>query len=252
VQQNDLILLDAVLEVASLASPTSPRTVSQREFDDARARSLIYPNLPRAKRITEKLGLKWGEVLAVAHAHRDEQNRLLGAKGREPNTKWVTPENAASALAVVAHRLGVDSPTQDEYRREREKMLATDAKRWMHGRQLRMPSRQQIVAVHGSWDAALLAADLLTTAERERKPAKPMVRGKQNDCVAEIARYLTETGRRHSTAEGYKDWRSKQKAAPSMRTIVARHGSWSTAHSEALDLLVEREVLSRPPFGGAA
>lgn len=250
-QQNDLILLDAVLEVASLASATSSRAVSQRAFDDARARSLIYPNLPRAKRITEKLGLEWHEVLAVAHAHRDEQNKLLGPKRRGPDAKWVTRENAASALAVVAHRLGADSPTEGEYRREREKMLAADAKRWMHGGQLRMPSEQQIVGVHGSWDAALHAAGLLTTAERERKPAKPMARGKQNDCVAEIARYLTEEGR-HSTAEGYEDWRSKQQAAPSTATIVARHGSWSTAHSEALDLLVEREVLSRPPFGGAA
>jgi hypothetical protein len=241
--QNDLTLLDAVLEVASLANPTSSRTVSQREFDEARSRSLFYPNLSRAKRITERLGLKWHEVLAVAHAHRDEQNKLLGAKGRGPNAKWVTPENAASALAVVAHRLGKDSLTQGEYRRERAKMLAHDAKRWMHGGQLRMPSEQQIVGVHGSWDAALSAASLQSTTQRERKPAKPRPRGKgASDCVAAVVRYLKEAGDNHPTSTGYEDWRSTQAAAPSLNTINKRHSGWHVVLGEAESRLLEEKL----------
>ncbi len=241
--QNDLTLLDAVLEVASLANPTSSRTVSQREFDEARSRSLFYPNLSRAKRITERLGLKWHEVLAVAHAHRDEQSKLLGAKGRGPNAKWVTPENAAFALAVVAHRLGKDSLTQGEYRRERAKMLAHDAKRWMHGGQLRMPSEEQVVGVHGSWDAALSAASLQSTTQRERKPAKPRPRGKGvSDCVAAVLRYLKEAGGNHPTATGYEDWRSTQAAVPSLGTINKRHGGWSVVLGEAEDRLLEEKL----------
>jgi hypothetical protein len=240
--QNDLTLLDAVLEVASLASPTSPQTVSQRAFDEARSRSLFYPNLSRAKRITERLGLKWPDVLAVAHAHPDEQNHLLGAKGREPNAKWVTPENAASALAVVAKRLNADSLTQGEYRREREKMLAADAKRWMHGGQLRMPSEQQVVSVHGSWDAALSAAALQSTTQREREQRKPKARGRDNDCVAVVARYLKEAGGNHPTATGYEDWRSTQAAAPSLGTITKRHGGWSAVLGEAESRLLEERL----------
>ncbi len=241
--QNDLTLLDAVAEVAALASPTSPRTVSQRAFDAARSRSLFYPNLPHAKHIAERLKMTWPDVLAVAHAWGDEQNKLLGAKGRGPNAKWVTPENAASALAVVAHRLGKDSLTQGEYRRERAKMLAHDAKRWMHGGQLRMPSEEQVVGVHGSWDAALSAASLQSTTQRERKPAKPRPRGKgASDCVAAVVRYLKEAGGDHPTATGYEDWYSTQETAPSLDTIKKRHRGWSGTLDEAESRLLEEKL----------
>jgi hypothetical protein len=241
VPRNDLTLLDAVAEVAAFANPKNPRTVSQRQFDAARTRSLFYPNLPHAKHIAEQLGLKWPDVLKVAHAHRDEQNKLLGAKGRGPNAKWVTSENAAAALAVAAKRLGKGSLTQDEYRREREKMLAADAKRWLHGGQLRIPSEQQVATVHGSWDAALSAANLQSTTQRERKQAKPRPRGKDNDCVAAVARYLKEAGR-HPTRIGYENWRSEQETAPSLSTITKRHGGWSVVLSEAQDRLLEGKL----------
>jgi hypothetical protein len=251
---NKPTLLDAVLEIASLANPTSPRTVSQRQFDAARARSLFYPGLPRAKHIAERLKMTWPDVLAVAHAHRDEQNHLLGAKGRGPAAKWVTRENSASALAVVAKRLNANSLTEGEYRREREKMLAADAKRWMHGGQLRMPTEQQVVGAHGSWDAALSAAGLQSTTKlppravgAAKKPAKPSVSGKDNDCVAVVARYLKETGGNSPTVTGYEDWRSTQESAPSLETIKKRHGGWSAVLGEAEDRLLEEKLGIRVP-----
>lgn len=239
--RNERWLLDGVAEVAGLADPQSPRTVSQRAFDAARARSLLYPDLPRAKRITEKLGLKWRDVLTVAHAWGDEQGRLIAAKTREPNAKWVTPENAASSLAVIAKRLNTTSLTGGDYRRERARMLANDAKRWMHGRQLRMPSEQQVARAHGSWDAALRAAGLQSTTQRSRQHAKPRPRGIDNDCVVAVARYLKEAGR-HPTPAGYKDWRSTQKAAPSLDTVTRRHGGWPAVLSEAQDRLLEEKL----------
>jgi hypothetical protein len=248
VPRNNLTLLDAVAEVAGLANPTSPRTVSQRAFDEARLRSLFYPGLPRAKNIAKRLKMTWPDVLTVAHAWGDERGRLYAAKTREPAAKWVTPENAASALAVVAKRLNADSLTKGEYRREREKMLANDAKRWMHGGQLRMPSEKQVVGVHGSWDAALSAAGLQSTTQREGKYAKPRPRGTgASDCVAVVARYLKETGGNSPTATGYEDWRSTQESAPSLDIIKKRHGRWSAVLGEAEDRLLEEKLGIRVP-----
>jgi hypothetical protein len=242
VPRNNLTLLDAVAEVAALANPTSPRTVSQRAFDAARSRSLFYPGLPRAKNIAKRLKMTWPDVLTVAHAWGDEQSKLLDLKTRGPNAKWVTRENAASALAVVAKRLNVDSLTQGEYRRERAKILANDAKRWMHGGQLRVPSEEQVVSVHGSWDAALSASGLQSTTQRERKQPKPKARGRDNDCVAAVARYLKEAGGNHPTSTDYEDWRSTQAAAPSLTTITKRHGGWPVVLREAENRLLEERL----------
>ncbi|HUN79782.1 MAG TPA: hypothetical protein VMU32_12720 [Solirubrobacteraceae bacterium] len=236
-QPNDLALLDAVYEVAAIANPTDPLRTSQRAFDDARARSLFHPDLPRAKRIAERLGMPWRDVLTVARVHDDERGRLLAAKtGRTRPAKWVTPENAASALAIIARRLNTNSLTQGQYRRERENMLADDAKRWMHGRQLRVPSAAQIVDALGSWDAALSAAGLQATpADRKHGP-----RWTQGTCVEAVARYLTQAGK-HPTSGDYADWAAKHRNAPSQYTI-GRFGGWPAVSREARDLLLEREL----------
>jgi len=58
--------------------------------------------------------------------------------------------------------------TLGEYRAGRGALLAADGARWMHGRQLRLPSDEQVVARAGSWDAALRLAGLETARERGR------------------------------------------------------------------------------------
>jgi hypothetical protein len=239
VPRTDRTLLDAVEEVASIADPTSPRTVSQRAFDEARSQSFLYPGLPRAKRIAERLGLKWAEVLEVAYSHGDKQNSLLYHKRKGSQAKWVTPENAAAALAVAARRLNKDSLTADEYRREREKMLAADAKRWMHGGQLRLPTEQQVSSVAGSWEKALRAAGLKTGGSKaHRRRRKRWIR---RDCVSAVARYLTDEGR-HATSTGYRSWRSQQQSAvPPFNTIISRYG-WNDIEDDARNLLLEQEL----------
>lgn len=94
-------------------------------------------------------------------------------------------------------------------------MFANDAKRWMHGGALRMPSEQQVVGVHGSWDAALSAAGLQSTTQHERNTRNPRRAGEATIAWPR-SRYLKEAGGNHPTATGYKDWRSTQKAAPAL------------------------------------
>jgi hypothetical protein len=161
-----LTLLRGVREVAALANPAAPLTVTQAAFDTARTRSPAYAGMPRAKRITEQLRLRrWSVVLTVAHEPEGKHNHLLGWKTMEEDADWLTVEYVASVLKLVAHRLGADTVSRPDYRDEREKLLAEDRKRWLHGQQLLVPKSAQIEQVMGTWTAALQAAGLRTRSE---------------------------------------------------------------------------------------
>ena len=162
-----LLLLRTVREIAALANPAQPVAATQRAFDAARARSAKHAALPAARRITERLGLPWGEVLAVAHEPEERQGQLLGVKTRaSPAADWLTAEHVAVALLLVAQRLRDDSVTTRGYRVERARLLAEDSARWLHGHGLLLPDDEQVIAVAGSWDRALRLAGLKAVRER--------------------------------------------------------------------------------------
>lgn len=162
------MLLRGVRGVAALVDPAAPLTVTQAAFDAARTRGPTHAGLPRAKRIAERLGLPWRDVLTVAHAPEAEQNKRLGVGTRAAGADWLTSAGARSALRVAALRRGAGTLTLTEYRAERAAMLAADRARWMHGGALRLPTDEQVVALAGSWDAALRLAGLAPSAPRPR------------------------------------------------------------------------------------
>ena len=143
---------------------------------------------------------------------------------------------------MIALRLGTKSPTRDEYTHERAKMLAADAKRYMHGGQLRLPTDAQAVHALGSWDAALRAAGLQT----ERPPSKPksLKHWTRDRCIAAVADYLRDARQdttRHTTHAGYRNWAKQQEQAPSSDTI-RKYGGWSFVQHEAQELLLAQEL----------
>jgi hypothetical protein len=185
-----LLLLRGVREVSLLAKPDAPETVPQRAFDAARARSKAVASLPRAKRIVEQLRMPWREVLVVAHEPEENQNKLLATKTRAATAEdWLTHENVAAVLKLVALRLGADTVSLSEYRVEREKILTADRARWLHGGQLLLPTEEQIMVAVGSWDDALRGAGL--RAQRERGPTK---RGKAPTLTDLMDRFYDEYG----------------------------------------------------------
>jgi hypothetical protein len=167
------MLLKGVREIAALANPTEPGAVTQRAFDAARVGSAAHADLPPARRIAERLGLPWPEVLAVAHEPEEEQSKLLGAKGKEPSsTDWLSEAHVGAVLQLVAARLGVDTVSMNEYRAEYRRIVAADHARWLHGRRVLLPTDTQIVIAVGSWDAALRLAGLRT--QRQRGPTRKL------------------------------------------------------------------------------
>jgi len=213
------MLLRGVREVAALANPTEPLAVSQRAFDAARERSAAHAALPRAKRVAERLGVTWRDVLAVAHAPVARQNRLLAMKTLRPMADWLTEGNVRSALRLVAHRLGEDSVTKAAYRAERAKLVAADERRWLHGGSLRMPSDEAIKTRIGSWDAALRLAGLRVTSERGS--GLGAAHGKGAPTIVELIQRVWDCHEAQPTEEELRDFaRANDIPAPGRRGIT--------------------------------
>ena len=170
-----LILLQGVRDVCALVNPSEPLEVSQRAFDTARAQGLPHSqgqassslegnsnvkDLPAARNIAAILRLPWGEVLKLAQEPPDVQNHRLSRKQTTPGQDWLTDDYVAFSLKLVAHHLNVRTLTTSQYRRGREAVLKPDQARWLHGRQLLLPTFTQIRFVAGDWDKALALADL--------------------------------------------------------------------------------------------
>jgi hypothetical protein len=225
-----LLLLRGVREVAAQANPDKPLSVSQSAFDAARERSPEHATLPRPKRITEQLRLQWREVLALAHAPETEQNKLLGVRTRAARVDWLTWDDARSALRVVALRRGVDSLTLAEYRMERNAILAADRARWLHGGALRLPTDEQIIALAGSWDAALRLAGLKTASEsrsiRQQGPSR----------LADLL-------------ERFHDYYSVQPSVRNLRAFALGNGIPYPMHKQPFGVAVAEWVASRRARG---
>lgn len=249
------MLLRAVREVAAVASPGHPSATTQRAFDAAREDSPGHAGLPPARRITERLGLSWREVLAVAHEPEAEQNRLLAVKTREPAEDWLTAGHAATVLGLVAARLGRAGLSQRDYRVERERIAARDRTRWRNGARLLLPTDAQVIAAVGSWDDALRAAGLATLVEcggPAQRPAPTLVDllGRFHDAygfqpsareLRAFARgndvpYPSERRQRFSAAVA--EWRANRRAAglPEPRVVMRPGGRGKRAPAYSADV----------------
>ena len=167
-----LTLLRGVREVAALANPAAPRKVTQAAFDAARPTTGAYAGMPRAKRITEQLGLRrWSRVLAVAHEPEEKHAQLLGWKTKNEEQNWLTDEFGANLLKLVAHRRGADSLTLQLTTTRRAR---SSSPRTVNGGSTATNSSyrvRQIEQALGSWTAALRLAGLKTPRTR-RHPGR--------------------------------------------------------------------------------
>jgi hypothetical protein len=155
---DQLLLLRAVREVSLQADPEAPARVSQRTFDATCQSSPSLPEVPPARSIARRLRLPWPDVLTIAHEPPRSHAHRLGRALTRPEQDWLGEEHIAYVLQLAARKLGADSVSPGEYRRERERMLAEDRRR---ARRLRLPTDDQIrLAVGGEWYRGLELAEL--------------------------------------------------------------------------------------------
>jgi hypothetical protein len=156
-------MLQGVREVSIFADAEHPTEVPQRVFDAARRRATSVAELPRAKNIAARLRLSWRAVLTLAHEPQSTHAHRLSHLHTHQQD-WLTEDYVAFVLRAVAIRLGAESVSPSQYRAERERMLAVDRACWRHGRQLRLPTDDQIRIAVGEWDQALALAGLTARA----------------------------------------------------------------------------------------
>lgn len=166
------LLLQGVRHVSEIALPLDPKRVSQRAFDKARPGS-DFPDLPAARHIVRSLGMGWADVLALAQEPESAQAHRLSHQQLDTLKGYLTTEYVVYVLQRVARRLGTRTLSRSDYSAERNAMLRHDRARWLHGRQLILPSEGQIRTFMGSWDEALASAGLAAPrAERGGGPSK--------------------------------------------------------------------------------
>lgn len=153
----DSELVAVVRDVAEHLEVSSPEDLTQAAFDDARA-AAGHPAAPTAKRICVRLHASWRLVCAAA-LNPDASAARFAGKRRGADERRCSLEEAATALKVVAIRLGLSMVSQRLYIKEREIIVSADRRRWQHGRQVWLPTIGQMLYGRG-WDEIESAAGL--------------------------------------------------------------------------------------------
>jgi hypothetical protein len=151
-------LVDIVAHVARAADANEPERVSQSRYDAARAQA-GYGDAPSARQTAARFKMPWSELLALALSGRNVE-KALGYRFGEDEDDLLGEADVRVALRAVAFRLHRKTLSRVEYIEERERMLASARRHWLHESPLTLPSANQIERVAGDWEAALQAAGL--------------------------------------------------------------------------------------------
>jgi hypothetical protein len=189
-------VLRAVCAVA--AAPTGKPIVAltQDDYDDARG-AAGFADSKRAHRIVRQLGIPWSKLLTMVADEGGAFTQTLNASAWRVRTK-LTDELIATALRVIALRLGAATLRPRQYDDERNQMAREDAARWLHGRLLddEFPTSSQIDSQLG-WDKALRIAGLAPrpVAAGATAPGRPRDTWTLARCIESLAAALDEAER---------------------------------------------------------
>jgi len=212
-----LQLLQAVHEISLLVDPDQPTKTTQRAFDTARSQSQRFPNVPRAKRITEQLAMPWSEVLTIAHEPESGHAQRLAYQEAEDKQDWLTEQYIGFVLRFVAERLGQKTIGPDEYSLERDRMLREDHKRWLHGRQLLLPTEMQIRVA------------LANKVDRQESARAVKTRTRARTRVATAAERQTQSREEAVTRRAIKASENTTEKVRWTRRKISRTGAWNIA-----------------------
>jgi hypothetical protein len=196
---DDLELYEIVRAVAEFAAPEAPTQLAQTAWDAARA-DAGYADAPTARAICMRLAdssgrpFPWRELLELVFDESRNIEQTHGQRTAAPMAVELDEEDIYYALRRVARaELDQASLRPDEYRRERERLIA-EARRRRNGQgelvaEL-LPTVGQIERIAGGWDAALVLAEL-----EPRAPVSGQAHGRRGIPIAEVLdRFADETG----------------------------------------------------------
>lgn len=173
-------LYNAVADVARVAEPDFPESVSQRKWDDSRAAG-GHPTAPSARQITSRLRLGWEDVkrIALDPCRSIEQTGAGLSKTSNKEERKRTPREIHYGLHLVARTLGRRSFSVLEYDRTRDELIAEERRRLGEQAILPklLPTAYQItnsLAAGQQWNDALVSVGLEPHEQAVAKTALPL------------------------------------------------------------------------------
>jgi hypothetical protein len=162
-------MLDLIAEGARIARPDGPEHVSTREFDRVTGQSERFADLPRARSLSRIFLQGWPDLVELSLQDEQSRARTLAIRTSVQEAGWFSHEQAEFALKLVCRRLGgLAAFTPGDYRRERAALTA-EAGRRSQIVEMVLPNQDQIEALFGSWDGALVAVGLQARSEADRE-----------------------------------------------------------------------------------
>lgn len=187
-----LELYGVVRDVALVASPEEPTSVSEAAWDVARKRS-SPPNAPSARAIrarlagAERRSFPWRELLELVFDESRDPERVHALRARVAADGELDERHVYYALRRAAGELGRKTLAPDAYVRVREELIARARQRRRGSSKGVAPAYQftarllptvgQVERIAGDWDRALELAGLESRPEhgaRVRKRGMPI------------------------------------------------------------------------------
>lgn len=150
-------LFPLVEKIVERLDAKTPEDLSLSKFDKARI-ELGYEDAPEGRVIARRLKLSWSEFAKVATDPRVNFRRSVQQRLGEPERK-LRDNEVIYALWLVARRLGQETVAEDQYRRERKKLVAA-SDRYASELGVRLPNHDQIRTYVGDWKQALKLAGM--------------------------------------------------------------------------------------------
>lgn len=254
VKYTDQELIQIVGAIAKSVSPEDPLSVTQKQFDEAREKN-GFSGAPSAYRITVRLKRGWKEVLELSLGYLSKE-QSLSLRGRVVLRETLTRAEVENYLQAAARDLNTRQLSVAQYDQYRERLIDEDERRFVHREGLAetIPSSLTIIQAVGTWEKALIWADL----ERPPKSARRFYPADQalDDFIADYGfaplynMLLEYQAKRGVVTEpflgNYRAWRDEQLK----NGLASRHGNVPTfTHSAQLPDDWESTPITPAPEG---
>lgn len=126
-----LALIEVMHAVIHAADPSTPATVTQQAYNDARCR-IGFGHTPRAENLPARYGVEWAPLVRMVSADELPARTIARAshvRGREV----LTAAEAVFAFQAVARRFGADEITPALYEQGRQAINREVSRRHQHG-----------------------------------------------------------------------------------------------------------------------
>ncbi len=126
-----LALIEVMRAVIQAADPSTPATVTQRAYNEARCH-IGFGHTPRAEKLTGRYGVEWAPLVRMVSTE-ELPARTIARASHVREREVLTTAEAVFAFQAVGRRLGTDEITPALYEQGRQTINREVGRRYRHG-----------------------------------------------------------------------------------------------------------------------